>query len=193
MAAINVLPLKLGKGGTRRLNKKLPTSGTPVNGAYAQGALSMATKPTADDTVTIGDKVYKFVASPSAAYDVAIGAAVANSQANLVAAINGDALTPAHPDVAAADFATNVMIVSARVSGTAGNSIATTETFTDGTDAWDAATMGTETAGVAESHTDAMAGDMFVDSSYLYICVTSGNPSTQTAAEFRRISLGSAY
>jgi hypothetical protein len=40
------------------------------------------------------------------------------------------------------------MVFTASVKGTAGNSIATTTTMSGGTNAWDAATLGTTTAGV---------------------------------------------
>ena len=107
----------------------------------ATGTLSMATKPTADDTVVIGANTYTFVATWAAEGDVEIGALVANSQANLVAAINGsDGNNTAHPLVTAAAFASDDMVVTAKSVGTAGN-LATTETFTDETDAWGAATM----------------------------------------------------
>lgn len=53
--------------------------------------LGLATNPTANDTVTIGDVVFKFVASPTDEGDVDIGADAATSLANLVAAINGGA------------------------------------------------------------------------------------------------------
>ena len=46
----------------------------------------MATKPTAGDTVAIGSRVYTFVATPDLEGEVAIGANVAASQVNLVAA-----------------------------------------------------------------------------------------------------------
>lgn len=190
MGSLSVQPLKLGKGATKRLNKKLPTSGTPVNGAYATGTLGMATKPTADDTITIGTTVYTFVASPEAAGEVAIGAAVANSQANLVAAINGDDFNTAHPSVVAADFESDEMVITAKISGIAANSLATTETFADETDAWGAATM---TGGVAETHTAADVGDLFVDDTYLYVCVVKADAVNRTAASFRRVALGSAY
>lgn len=55
------------------------------------GVLLMATNPTADDTVTINGVAFKFVASPSAAGDVDLGADDAASRANLIAAINGGA------------------------------------------------------------------------------------------------------
>lgn len=53
------------------------------------GELAMATNPTANDTVTVNNVVFTFVASPSDEWDVKIGANVAASISNLVAAING--------------------------------------------------------------------------------------------------------
>lgn len=80
--------------------------------------LTMDTKPTADDTLTIQgrvkdtvngglkdeDIVWTFVASATSAGDVAIGANVAASQANLIAAINGTGTegTGTYVDVSAA-------------------------------------------------------------------------------------------
>jgi len=107
---------------------------------YATGSLTMATKPVANDTVTIGTTTYKFVATPAASGDVAIGAAVANSQANLLAAINdGDTYNTARTDIAATAWAANVMVVTATAYGTAGN-LATTASL-QSTDDWGAATM----------------------------------------------------
>lgn len=106
----------------------------------ATGTLSMATKPTADDTVTIGTNVYTFVETWAAEGDVEIGALVANSQANLVAAINGsDGNNTAHASVVAGAFAANAMVITAKANGVL--ALATTETFTDETDGWAAATM----------------------------------------------------
>ena len=121
----------------------------------AQGTLSMATKPTTGDTITIGSTVYTFKDTMTTAFDVAIGALVSDSQTNLVAAINLSgtagteyyAGTTVHPSVRAAAFAADDMVVTAKRAGLDGNAIATTETLTDGTDAWDAATLGTTTAG----------------------------------------------
>jgi hypothetical protein len=98
--------------------------------------LEIATKPTANDTVSLtvnGRTVtFKFVATATNAGEVTIGAAVANSQANLIAAINNagggnyvdlsasdrQALTMASPQSApgtyamAAAFATNVSAIT---------------------------------------------------------------------------------
>lgn len=164
---INGLPR--GKDGTEALNKRIPTTGTAINGAKATGTLGMATKPTADDTVTIGDNVYTFVATPAANGDVAIGAAIANSQENLVTAINdGDTFNNPHPDVVAADFADDEMIITAKNHGTDANDIDTTETFADETDAWGAAKMSGGVAGVAGE-----PGEMLINDTTLFICMSA--------------------
>jgi hypothetical protein len=92
---------------------------------------------TANDTVTIGAVVYTFKATPAAAYDVKVGGTAAISMLNLYKAItatgNGsnyfDAIV-AQPDVDAVLTSTYVITVTAKTAGTAGNSIAATETST---------------------------------------------------------------
>ena len=109
------------------------------------GTLSMATQPTSGDTVTIGEKVYIFVpvGTDTADGEVSIGADAAGAQANLVAAINGtDDFNLPHPLVLAGDFVANDLVITAIIGGTAGNSIATTETFTASGNAFAAATLG---------------------------------------------------
>jgi len=54
-------------------------------------SFAMATNPTANDTVTINGVTFKFVASPSAAGDIDIGADADASAQNLVEAINAAA------------------------------------------------------------------------------------------------------
>lgn len=55
------------------------------------GTLKMATNPTANDTVTVAGVTFTFVASPTTAGHVDIGADAAGSRANLVAALTGGA------------------------------------------------------------------------------------------------------
>lgn len=116
----------------------------------AQGTLTVDTQPTSGDTFTIGTKTYTIVPDGTANADgeVSRGTNLATAQANIVAAINGtDGHNVAHTQVSAAAFAANASVITAQVGGTAGNSIATTETFTAGTNVFDAATLGTTTAG----------------------------------------------
>jgi len=117
----------------------------------AQGTLTVDTQPTAGDTMIIGGKVYTFVATGAADRDgeIALGADVAATKPLIVAAINGtDGVNDAHTLVTAAAFATNDCVLTAIAGGTAGNGIATGETFTAAGNVFDAAMLGTTTAGV---------------------------------------------
>lgn len=121
----------------------------------SQGTLTVDTQPIIGDTFTIGvgagSKVYTFVAELDADADgeVGIGADLAAAQLNIVAAINGtDGFNVAHTQVTAGAFAADDSIITAIVPGTPGDLIATTETFFAATNIFDAATLGTTTAGV---------------------------------------------
>nr|MBN1228884.1 hypothetical protein [Anaerolineae bacterium] len=117
----------------------------------AQGTLTLDTQPTAGDTMTLGTKVYTFVPDGTANGDGEIdrGADLAAAKVNIVAAINGtDEINTPHPLVSAADFSSDDCVITALAGGTAGNSIPSTETFTAGTNVFDAETLGTTTAGV---------------------------------------------
>jgi len=112
------------------------------------GTLTMATQPTAGDTITIGDTVYTFVADGTAdeAGEIDVGADVADAKTLVVGAVNGTGLSfnVANGQVVATAFAGDDMVVTA-VAGLAGDLIATTETFDDATDAWAAINLGTGT------------------------------------------------
>ncbi len=102
-------------------------------GAQSTGTLTAISLPVANDTVTIGAKTYKFVASVAAANDVAIGADVASTLSNLAAAVNGGVGagtaygtgTTANAEVTATASGSTVAL-SAITAGAAGNAIATT-------------------------------------------------------------------
>lgn len=80
----------------------------------------------------------------------------ASVQAAIVAAINGtDDINTANAQVVAVSFDDNDVILTARYTGVQGNAIATTETFTAGGNVFDAATLGTTTAGVDVTATQA--------------------------------------
>lgn len=99
---------------------------------FATGALTMDAQPDSGETVTIGTKVYTFVpvGTDTADGEVSVGADLAGAKSALVAAINGtDGINEPNPDVIAIDFAGDDMVVTARVGGSAGNDIITTETF----------------------------------------------------------------
>ena len=112
----------------------------------AAGTLTIDTKPTSGDTMTIGSKTYIFVPVGTANADgeISIGADVAGAQANIVAAINGtDGVNAAHPDVSAGAFESDDCTITAFVGGTIGNAIITTDTFTAATNVFGAAALAT--------------------------------------------------
>lgn len=117
-----------------------------INAVAAKAAvvLTMGTQPTSGNTFTLGTKTYIFVPAGTANVDgeVSIGADLAAAKVNLVAAINGtDNVNTAHTLVTAAAFVADACTITAKSGGTAGNSIASTETFTTGTNVFAAATL----------------------------------------------------
>lgn len=119
-----------------------------ANAGKATGTLTMDTQPTSGDKVTIGTKVYTFVpiGTDTADGEVSIGADLAEAKLNLVAAINGaDEFNEPHPLVSAAAFVGDDCVITALVGGVAGNTIATTETFTAVTNVFAAVTLLTGT------------------------------------------------
>ncbi len=136
---------------------------TPANNVAAttsQGTLTMDIIPVDTNTVTIDTKVYTFLDVLLVGDgNVAIGANVGESQANLVAAINLDGVEGVnygagmtkHPTVTVGDFAADDMILTAITPGVAGDTIATTETFGPVTDIFDGVTLGTTRAGLDSS------------------------------------------
>jgi hypothetical protein len=115
----------------------------------ATGTLTLATQPTAADTMTIGTKVYTWKASGAAADgEINVGADLAAAKLNAVAAINGtDSINDPHPDVSASAFSVNVSTLTARRGGTLANAIALTETFTDAGNVFNAVLLGGTVAG----------------------------------------------
>lgn len=114
-------------------------NGNQDDAVKASGTLtSTGTAPSNNDTVTIDSQTYTFKTSLTAsttANEVLIGANAAASLTNLKAAINGAAgggtqygsLTTAHATVDAGTLTATTLALTAKLAGTAGNSIATTE------------------------------------------------------------------
>lgn len=107
----------------------------------ASGTLTMANAVPADgDTVTINGQAYTFRATPDDPYEVDIGADIAATRANLIAAINGAAGagtaygedTPANPYVYATAGSTGVTNFIARDPGDEGNAITLAKNFATG-------------------------------------------------------------
>lgn len=98
--------------------------------------LTLGANPTVADTMTIGTKVYTFVALADANADgeIGIGVDLPATKLNVVKAILGtDTFNTAHPLISCAGaFAVNDLALTALKGGVAGDAIATTETFASG-------------------------------------------------------------
>ncbi len=145
--AITTDHLVFTRGWTNAANNGLNKVTAVVAAVQAIGSLTLSVGvPIALETVTIGTRVYTWVAEPSQPDHVTIGASIPLSTANLAAAINLSGTegveygqgTIAHPDVTAVDTVTDVD-VTAKLYGVEPNSIATTETMTNGV--WGGATL----------------------------------------------------
>lgn len=144
----------------------------------ATGTLTVSAAGTDGDSVTIGGQTYVLRAVPSLPYDVDIGVDANGTAANLRAAINAGAGagtvygtgTLAHPDVVAAGAAASVTL-TASVTGTAGNAIATTENGTS--TSFGAATL---TGGTGTSYIEGT--DYSVDYDAGMITIISGGAIT---------------
>lgn len=121
---------------------------TPNTGTRAAGTLTATLNFANTETVTIDGQTYTFQTTlTNVARNVQIGADLATSLRNLFNAINRGAgagsqyaaATEQHPSVYAASRTITTLVVNARVPGTPGNSLATTEVATNAS--WGAATL----------------------------------------------------
>lgn len=141
-----------------------PGAGTAV---AAQGTLTMDTEPIDGDDYTIDAKTYTFQTTLTESDgNVNIGGSLAQAKLNLVAAMDksgvdgtdyASAMT-VHPTVDVAAFISDDAVLTAKVAGRAGNDIATTETFDEVTNVFDAATLGTTTLGEDAAEADWKVG-----------------------------------
>ncbi len=125
---------------------RIPVDLTESAANTATGTLTTTGNAVADETVTIGGRVYTWKAALTGSNQVLVGASAQDSLDNLEAAVTGGAGagtiygtgTVAHADVNAVRISAT-LVVTAKVRGTGGNAIATTETMTNAS--WGAATL----------------------------------------------------
>jgi len=118
-------------------------------GTAAFVTLTMDTMPTDGDTFTLSGKTYTYEASlTNVDGNINIGGSLAQAKLNLVAALNltgtpgtDYAAAMTGGDVKGAAFSGDDAVLTAKVPGTGGNSFASTETFTAGTNIFDSATL----------------------------------------------------
>lgn len=136
--------------------------GVTPDGVNAQGTLTLDTNPTDTDTMTIDGRTYIFQDTlTNVDGNIHIGVDLAATKLNLLAAMR---LTGGVPGTDYAEvmtvhatvqpdedgFTVDDLILEAVSGGTAGNAIVTTETFTAGTNIFDAATLGTTVLGALQ-------------------------------------------
>lgn len=123
-------------------------SGSTSAGVKATQTLTASDVFSNGETITVGDVTYTMVTALSGVKnEILIGASAAASLDNFKSAVNASAGegstygtgTVAHPQVTATTNTDTTQVVEARDIGTAGNSIATTETCANA--AWGAATL----------------------------------------------------
>lgn len=120
----------------------LTSTGAMVAGTHAVSVFTSSGVVVDGQTITIGTTVYRAKQQPSVQYDVYMGANAAAFLVNLKNAINGiGAFVPsAHASVVAVASDATTLTVRGRVPGTSLNTVATTETFTNGS--WPDTTLG---------------------------------------------------
>jgi len=168
---------------------------TPVNAVASSLVLTSDNTDVADaDTVTIGTTVYTFKDTLAAAYDVQRDGTTADTtMGNLIAAIDASgtegveyfAGTLEHPDAEAGALSTHAFTVTAKVSGVAGNAIATAEDSGHLSWAGDALFL----AGGVDG-TVGEANETCADASYFYHAIAA---NTVADANWRQVTLGVAY
>lgn len=137
-------------GDYKTIDEAVPNDDNYMQASYtaASGYLTFGAIPLNNETVTFDGTTYTFeTAFSNTAGKVLIGVSVSASIDNLAAAINGDAGagtvygtgTTSSSNGTAENIGNQQMYAYANTAGVAGNSIATTETLSDG--AWTSATL----------------------------------------------------
>lgn len=123
----------------------LTSSGAMVAGTHPVSVFTSSGVVIDGQTITIGTTVYTAKQVPTSQYEVAMGSNAQEFLSNLKNAINGSGTgfymtTPAHTQVVAVASDATTLTVRGRVPGTSLNTVATTETFTNGS--WADTTLG---------------------------------------------------
>lgn len=127
------------------------------NSGKSQGTLTLDKNPLDGEDFIVGPKTYILQLILAVDGDIKLGSTLAETKANIVAAFDlsgvagvqyANAMT-AHPTVDIAKFDGDNAILTAKTSGVAGNSIATTSNFSESTNKFNGLTLGTTRSGAA--------------------------------------------
>lgn len=182
---------------------KLATK-TPVNAVAATGKITIAVgQPSDADYVTINGRKYTFKTALSltpTAYEVLIGAQNTDTATNLQAAITFDDGAGTNEGVlygtgtvanayVTASVNTNVVTVTSLIKGVIGNSYTLVKSGANITLSGSVLGTGAGTTAGVDS-TSGKKWEMYVDASYVYVCVAD---TVTSSTNWRRMTLGSAY
>ncbi len=154
---------------------------TETSATLSWGAATLASGAAAE-TITIGGVVYTFQATlTNVANNILIGVSAAATLDNVKAAINLDAgagttyalATAIHPTVTATTNTNTTQLIEAKVAGTAGNLIATTETSAHLS--WTSTVMA---GGI--NNTPANKGDELFDATHTYLATATMTTASTT-------------
>jgi hypothetical protein len=135
----------------------------------SQGTLTLVAQPAANETITIGARTYTYVTGGAGVGEISRGVDLAAAKVNTVSAINGIDGVNFNNDAYCADaFVGNDLVITAKVAGTAGDTIPTTETLANVGNIFDAVTLGTTTAGVDCTAADAITALVAADAGASY-------------------------
>lgn len=158
--------------------------GSPVNAKASTGTLTFTGAVVDGETVSVGITTYEFdtdtnVTEGNILVDVSGGASAPDAVTALVAAIiaNTESL------VTAVDGENDTVVLTSKIKGISGNSLATTATTVNASFA-----KGKLEGGV--DGTVGAKGDSYIDDSYLYYTIAN---NTVSDSNWRRISLGNVY
>lgn len=147
---------------------------TDFEDTAATGTLTIAEQPSNGDTMVIGTKTYTFQTSlTDVDGNIEIGSSLTITQSNVKNAINltgspgtGYAASMTlNADASLGSWVSNVATVTATTGGSAGNSLATTSSFTDADNGFAATTM---SGGIDDTEIDLRKGARWLDGEFTY-------------------------
>ena len=171
---VNTQPAKLGAPAT--IVEHVPA-------IPSTGTLTLAAAPGADETIVFElddvTETFKYVVAATEEFDIEIGADATEAQANTVVAVNAKSTL-----VTLEDFASDESLVTAKVAGVAGDSIATTDTLAEEGDGFAAIVLA---GGVDEVEgvegTVGAAGEIRYTDTHIYVSVAE---STKTVNNWKK-------
>lgn len=106
--------------------------------------LTLVENPKLGDKMTIGTKTYTFVPSgtANADWEIEVSGTLEDTEANIASTIMGGGSSQAHPDVTCGAFESHVLTITAKIGGVVGDSIVSTDEFTNAGNVFSGVSLG---------------------------------------------------